>query len=378
MVRLSKYTDIQLNTDNFIPGPPEKRSKQYFVPLNYKDDEGNIEPLLIQTPEMRSTGGVLLSKNDYYYSDFIFSTLRFKKFLTDSENLCKDIVVNNSETWFGQPKSIDSINESFKKYNPLLPNNNLRLKYLTDSEDDKTIITTFFNHKKEQVLDDKLKTGFRVVCILRLEGIWMTKHFMGVEWKIVQLKMYRGQREYTDYLIQDNSIDTYYDNDDNDNNNQVDLDDTVSQFADDLPSHYNDSNRDYPSNDFNTIINRQIKPRIDPLLPRNSRNIRNTRDSDLDSRVSRISSISNRENSTRARLPRQPFRMPRYQPKNYNRHNRYSDSDTDSEESDTEDVEESKRQDDSDSEPDTESESESENEELEEDHDIKKVLFKKI
>ena len=102
-----------LNTDNIVFDPPKKiKGGSYMAMANYVNDNKERIPIIIQTPRLKNSGGIVKNDNRCYTELELDKThWSFYEFITDLDDHNIVIIEKNSESWFNQKFPIDVVEE---------------------------------------------------------------------------------------------------------------------------------------------------------------------------------------------------------------------------------------------------------------------------
>lgn len=184
MANVMNYREMDLKS--VVYRIPEKRDRRNVSDMGY----GNTStPIYIQTPKL-----VCRKVKGEEYLELDISSDSFYNFLRSLDYRNQEIVVSESSNWFkGKQFSMDYVEDCYKS--PLIPPKNSKdlFRVRLHMADDKM----FFNQHKESLtvkdvehLVNNTQEQIKVISIIHIKGLWITSTTIGVQYEVVQTKVY--------------------------------------------------------------------------------------------------------------------------------------------------------------------------------------------
>lgn len=206
----------KINPESIVFSEPKKvKGGSYMTEINYRNEEGEDVPFIIQTPRLISSEGIVRNDSRAHLElEFDKSHWAFYEFITNIDDHNIVIIEKHSEKWFTNKFPIDVVEEFYKTPVKLGRGKNppkLKIKIPVNRGE---IACNIFDNVKNHISYNEVKKNNKVVCVMQLVGLRFLKQQVICEWLPLQIKVCKESvSAKAEYMINDTYLSDYEEND---------------------------------------------------------------------------------------------------------------------------------------------------------------------
>jgi len=205
----------KINPESIVFSEPKKvKGGSYMTEINYRTEEGEDVPFIIQTPRLISSEGIVRNDSRAHLElEFDKSHWAFYEFITNIDDHNIVIIEKHSEKWFTNKFPIDVVEEFYKTPVKLGRGKNppkLKIKIPVNRGE---IACNIFDNVKNHISYNEVKKNNKVVCVMQLVGLRFLKQQVICEWLPLQIKVCKESvSAKAEYMINDTYLSDYEEN----------------------------------------------------------------------------------------------------------------------------------------------------------------------
>ena len=187
MVKILDYKTFE-NNRLVYTDPTKVKGGSYIANIKYKNDNNELQDIIIQTPKLLCESGIIKTDTRSYLElNFDKEHWLFYEFITDLDDHNIVIVEKNSESWFKQKFPLDIVEEFYKSpvkvgrgKNP--PKIKIRLPLCRGK-----VECGIYDNKRQSIHYSEINKSSKMICVLKLVGLRFLKQQVICEWTPIQL-----------------------------------------------------------------------------------------------------------------------------------------------------------------------------------------------
>ena len=187
MVNILDYKTFD-NNRLVYTDPTKVKGGSYIANIKYKNDDNELQDIIIQTPRLLCESGIIKTDTRSYLElNFDKEHWLFYEFITDLDDHNIVIVEKNSESWFKQKFPLDIVEEFYKSpvkvgrgKNP--PKIKIRLPLSRGK-----VECGIYDNKRQSIHYSEINKSSKMICVLKLAGLRFLKQQVICEWAPVQI-----------------------------------------------------------------------------------------------------------------------------------------------------------------------------------------------